>query len=184
MKIVPCERKRGGGRNTFAEYRISKHTNISQKCFAVMLKSNCKLNQFNNKEGSGALSDSASQTSGQLTGRKVKGAVHIPHILPISCACFVTEADTKQSTTSYSTCEEHHKDHTWRGRGGNQFFPLSPPKAQSAVMKGYLCQSGQPEILTVQKFPFIHPNHPKRCKITYFQQTDLLEIQILPKQNS
>lgn len=63
-KIVLCERKRQGDTlKTFSGYCITKHTDISQKSFAVMLKSNCELNSFNKKEGSGALSDSASQTS-------------------------------------------------------------------------------------------------------------------------
>lgn len=49
---------------SFSDYCVTEHTNISQKGFAVMLKSNCKSNWFNKKEGSGTLNDSASQSSG------------------------------------------------------------------------------------------------------------------------
>lgn len=49
MKTASCERKSGEKNPHLSDHRVTKHTIISQKCFVVMLKSNCKLNLLNKK---------------------------------------------------------------------------------------------------------------------------------------
>lgn len=45
---IMWKKKRGENPQTpLSDYSIAKHTNISQKCFAAILKSNCKLRKFN-----------------------------------------------------------------------------------------------------------------------------------------
>lgn len=67
-----------------SDYRITKHINTSQKCFAVMLKSNCKLNYFIKKQKDLVVHWVTQQIRPQANSQSgSKGVAHTPNILHI-----------------------------------------------------------------------------------------------------